>query len=198
MLPRLQTIEEAEQTTVYLAKNGGLDHVDAGMLRLLGVWIRAIANGGRRPLNVEEKVMWENLMRYYAKRLECYQVQFLEAYDKYVVNLRARAVTAIAQKFLELARPCHETDKEGKASVDWSQVVSSAYGLRYDTMLDSSHEKMVQDTALKIWPSEQEEKLGGSTKSATRKVWQCIVLLSRLRVAYGTFVESALHSETFR
>ena len=85
---------------------------------------------------------------YYAKRLECYQVQFLKAYDKYVVNLHARAVTAIAQKLSELARPCRETDKEAKASVDWSQVVSLAYGLRYDNMLNSSHEEMVQDTAL--------------------------------------------------
>ena len=51
-------VEEAEQTTVYLAKNGGLDHVDAGMLGFLEVWIRAIANGGRRLLNAEGNVMW--------------------------------------------------------------------------------------------------------------------------------------------
>ncbi|KAL9074085.1 MAG: hypothetical protein Q9161_002495 [Pseudevernia consocians] len=137
-------VEEAEQTTVYLAENSGLDHVDVGMLRLLEVWIRAIANGGRRPLNAEENVVW---------------VQFLEAYDKYVVNLHARAVTAIAQKLSELAMLCRETDKEAKAGVDWSQVVSLAYGPRYDNMLNSSHEKMVQDTALEIWPSEREEKL---------------------------------------
>ena len=51
-------VEEAEQTTVYLAENGGLDHVDVGMLRLLEVWMRAIANGGRRPLNAEGNVVW--------------------------------------------------------------------------------------------------------------------------------------------
>ena len=133
---------------------------------------------------------------YYAKRLEWYQVQFLKAYDKYVVNLHARAVTAIAQKLSELARSCRETDKEGKASVDWSQVVSLAYGLRYDTMLNSVMRRWCR--ILRFRSGQASERRSWLTKNATQKFWQCIVLLGHLHGAYETFVESALHFETFK
>ena len=60
----------------------------------------------------------------------------------------------------------------------WDRVVSEAYELRYDC----NTRRLLQNIDLKT----------------SKKVWQGLVLPGRLRVAYDTFIESALHFSVFK
>lgn len=164
--------EEEDEATIYVAKNGGFDKTDSSALHRVGIWMRAIAADGRRPL-ITKDAMWKKLVEYYQKRLE-FNVQGLaQGLESYLTMTD----TAHATK-KRLCRLAELLSHPMATGTEWHEIIYTAYELRYDKSTKSD--------------------LNETAGSASEKLWQRIMLLGRLRVAYETFIEAAMHLAVFK
>ena len=165
-------MEGDDEATIYVAKNGGLDDVDRSMLHVLKIWVRAIAADGRRR-DITKDAMWKKLIDYYQKRLNFYRQGLLQGLEPYLTRIDSEYATA--KRLSGLARLRASLAAVG---TDWCAVVHAAYELQFDKSGMSDVEKIA--------------------KEDSRRLWQSIRLLGRLRVAYETFIEGALHLAIFK
>lgn len=166
-------VEEDDEVTVYIAKNGGFDETDSSMLHLLEIWMRAIAADGRRR-DIKKDAMWRKLVEYYQKRLGYCQQRLKKIFGPYLTT--SDMVHATRDKLCRLTKLRPYSGAAGPA--EGHEIVCLAYELRYGMHTTSD--------------------LDVIAKSASKKLWQCIILLSRLRVAYETFIETALRLSVFK
>ena len=176
--------ENEGEATVYVAKNGGLDILDHKMINVLQLWLRAIAVDGKwRDVSTDR--VWKELLKYHSERLGHYRQKLGENLRGYVMRSNQPTGDPLEQKLLCLQRLCCYPMINGAGNDDLHDIVCLAHELRQHSALMPRLIDVFDNFSL------------------SHKTWQWIMLLSRIRTTYDTFVENALydgdiHASSFR
>ena len=192
------------RTTVFVAKNGGLDMLDRKLIEVLQLWLRAVAMDGKgRDIRTDR--VWKELLKYYSKRLEYYRSEFDKILEEYARTAKQPTGDPIEQKLLCLHRYCHKPKSQRNRSHesrndDYHDMVCLAYDLRQHCSLRPRLIDILEKSSLgHNLIKEDKNKDRNVKESSGYRTWQWIMLLGRLRVAYDTFMENALcEDESFR
>ena len=172
-------LDNSHKPIIYVAKNGGLDAEDNDLIQTLGKWVRVLAQSGQRPSIATDKV-WPKLVKYYAPRLNVYIEEFRTAYKG--LEHPTSDACGFWQKLSALDRMCSQLGRPSTGD-EMPANVSEAISLAYELRSTSNFLDYMQSL-----PS----------RANAQAVWKATCYLGRLRGAYETFKEAAMHFGSFR
>jgi hypothetical protein len=168
--------ESFGEAAIFVAKNEGLDNEDEKMLAVLNMWIQCMANTGVRP-SIAKDPVWAKLLVYYDARIAFYIKRFIDTLPDLQMSPSSDMSSSFAQKLNRLHTLCADLMTEGQFEFNQTkvaEVVSLANELRLD---------------LKFQPYMSTLSPG----SRARTVYTTVCYLGRIRSAYETIKEAAMH-----
>lgn len=180
------SLDFEDRILVYLARNGGILDTHKRIMRLIQIWLKAVASSGEHRA-IEKDKMWSELVIWSLPRLEHYRDQLRSSFASYDGPLWEIRSAATRSKLKALRICCTETGIESADGMKtvWTEIITLCFELRYEPSLLPELQACLSATKANL-------------------MWRNIAFLGRLRSAfvslnYNRLVEStdSLSYETF-
>jgi hypothetical protein len=129
------TLDFEHQTVIYLARNDGLLDTHKKMMRMIQIWLRAVASTGERRVISKDK-MWSELVTWSLPRLEYYRDQLRSSFTIFQGPLLESISTVILSKLEALQICCTSTRRSAFVSLNFTSLSDSTNGFSYETFTE--------------------------------------------------------------
>lgn len=164
------TLDFEHQTVVYLARNDGLLNIHQKMMKMIQIWLRAVASTGERRIILKDKT-WSELVTWSLPRLEYYRDQLRDDFTILRSSLLKSRSTIIVSKLealqeaLQICCTRERTVAPENVILVWTDIITLCFELRYQPSLSSELEACICITKAKV-------------------MWRNIAFMGRVRSAF--------------
>jgi len=172
------TLDFEHQTVIYLARNDGLLDIHKKMMRMIQIWLRAVASTGERRVISKDK-MWSELVTWSLPRLEYYRDQLRSSFTIFQGPLLESRSTVIVSKLeaLQICCTSKRTVAPENVTLVWTDIITLCFELRYQPSLLPELETCLGTTKAKL-------------------MWRNIAFMGRLRSAFVSLNFTSLLDST--